>query len=194
MNYYNDFEIASGERISILFAERNIYTFSEAAQYIKSLPYKRNKNKKDIACVLIDNYGTCSTKHALLKQLAIENEQPEFKLMMGIYKMHACNTPHIAPMLHAYKLEYIPEAHNYLRYNNLILEFTSKKSTPADFIPDLLEESEILPEQVTDFKICYHRDYISQWQKQENIPYSIEELWEIREKCIKSLSEQVLGA
>ena len=53
MNYYNDFDIASGERISILFAERNIYTFSEAAQYIKSLPYKRNKNKKNKRVVIL---------------------------------------------------------------------------------------------------------------------------------------------
>ncbi|MBS1688585.1 MAG: hypothetical protein JSS96_07665 [Bacteroidetes bacterium] len=194
MNYYNDFDIACGEKISILFVERNIYTFSEAAQHIKSLPYKRNKNKKDIACVLLDNYGTCSTKHALLKQLAIENEQPDFKLMMGMYKMSAYNTPHIAPVLHNYKLDYIPEAHNYLRYHNLILEFTSKKSTPADFIEDLIEEKEILPQQVTDFKVCYHKDFISRWQKSENIPYSTEELWEIREKCIKSLSEHVLPA
>jgi len=190
----HNFAISPGKPVSNAFLERGMADFSSALIYIQDLPYARNSDRANPLLVLKEQTGTCSTKHALIKLLADENEKPEVKLMMGIYKMHACNTPHIAPMLHAYKLEYIPEAHNYLRYNNLILEFTSKKSTPADFIPDLLEESEILPEQVTDFKICYHKDYISQWQKQENIPYSTEELWEIREKCIKSLSEQVLGA
>ena len=87
MDYYNDFNITSNQDVSTLFTERELFTFSDAALYIKSLPYKRNSNKNDIACVLKDSYGTCSTKHALLHQLAIENMQGDFKLMMGIYKM-----------------------------------------------------------------------------------------------------------
>lgn len=192
MDYYNDFNITSNKNISISFTERELFTFSDAALYIKSLPYKRNSNKSDIACVLKDNYGTCSTKHALLHQLAIENMQGDFKLMMGIYKMGAKNTPRIAGVLAEYNLDYIPEAHNYLKYYNLILDFTNKKSSPRDFMEDLLEEREITPLQISDFKVNYHKNHISRWLIEEDIPYSAEQLWDIREKCIRTLSESAL--
>jgi len=192
MDYYNDFNITSNQDVSTLFTERELFTFSDAALYIKSLPYKRNSNKNDIACVLKDSYGTCSTKHALLHQLAIENMQGDFKLMMGIYKMGIKNTPRIASVLAEYELDYIPEAHNYLKYHNLILDFTNKKSSPRDFMEDLLEEREITPLQITEFKANYHKSYISRWLKEEDIPYSVKQLWDIREKCIKTLSESTL--
>ncbi|MGN6566571.1 MAG: hypothetical protein ACTHJ0_01395 [Flavipsychrobacter sp.] len=198
-NYYKDFEIASGEKISLLFVERNIYTFSEAAQFIKALPYKRNTNKKDISCVLIDSHGTCSTKHALLKQLAHENGQGDFKLIMGIFRMNKRNTPIIAPILNQYGLEYIPEAHIYLKYHDLILDYTRKNSTPLDFLSDLLEEKEITPEEVVDFKVGYHKGFITKWQTKEHIDYSPLDLWDIREECINALQgiglvPQVSGA
>lgn len=186
-NYYKDFEIASGGKISQLFVERNIYTFSEAAQFIKALPYKRNANKKDISCVLTDNHGTCSTKHALLKQLANENEQDNFKLIMGIFKMNRRNTPIIAPILNQHGLEYIPEAHIYLKYHDLVLDFTRNNFSPLDFLSDLLEEQEITPGEIVDFKIGYHKGFITKWQKKEHITYSPQELWGIREECINAL-------
>lgn len=186
-NYYKDFEIASAEKISLLFVERNIYTFSEAAQFIKSLPYKRNLDKNDISCVLTDNHGTCSTKHALLKQLANENKQYNFKLIMGIFRMNRRNTPVIAPILDRYQLEYIPEAHIYLKYQDLILDYTRMNFTPLDFLSDLLEEKEITPGEVADFKMGYHKGFIAKWQKKEPIDYSPQHLWNIREECIDAL-------
>jgi hypothetical protein len=91
--------------------------------------------------------------------------------------------------LHNYNLEYIPEAHNYLKFKNQILDFTKKNSSENDFINDLLEEIEIEPHQINQFKIEFHRNYLRNWLAENpQIPYSLEELWKIREECIKALS------
>lgn len=139
--------------------------------------------------LFIDNCGTCSTKHALLKQLSDENNITQLRLMMGLFRMSPENTPKISETLKQYNLDYIPEAHNYLKWGNQILDFTSKTSKPADFENDLIEEIEIRPDQIMDFKIAYHRKYLTDWlERQTAINLSLDELWTIREQCIADLS------
>ncbi|HET7819119.1 MAG TPA: hypothetical protein VFL70_07400, partial [Bacteroidia bacterium] len=69
-----DFYIQSNGIISKKFLGKNIFTFKKAAAFIQQLPYGRNLNKNNLASLFIDNCGTCSTKHALLKTLADEND------------------------------------------------------------------------------------------------------------------------
>jgi hypothetical protein len=68
-----DFDIKSKGEISIEFLDRNILTFNQALLFIRQIPYGRNPDKYNLASVFTDNFGTCSTKHALLKRLADEN-------------------------------------------------------------------------------------------------------------------------
>lgn len=163
-------------------------TFEEACFYIKNLPYKRNTNKENIFCVLEDFGGTCSSKHAFLKYYADENKIENVKLILGIFKMNSQNTPKISKVLEKYHLKEIPEAHNYLKIDNQVHDYTSKNSKPGDFINDLIEEIEISPAQITHFKVEYHQKFIEKYLK-ENAPisYSPEEFWQIREECILAL-------
>ncbi len=185
-----DFKIKSHGIVSRQFLELNIASFSGAAAFVKILPYKRNKNKNDELCVLKDHGGTCSTKHALLKKLANENGVEEIKLFLGIFKMNALNTPKISPVLEKYRLLEIAEAHNYLKYKNEILDFTRKNSKPEDFISDLIEELEIQPEQIPDFKVKYHQKFIEKYLRENpQIPFDMKRFWEIREECIAALQK-----
>lgn len=187
MNY--NFEIKSDQEISQLFLKNNCSDFLSASEFIRNLPYRRNLNKDNLATVFIDGCGTCSTKHALLKKLAEENNQTDFKLMLGIFRMNGSNTPKIKSVLETYNLDYIPEAHNYLKFKNQIRDFTKKNSSENDFIDDLLEEIEIQPHQINQFKIEFHRNYLKNWLfEHPEIPYSLEDLWKIRELCIQTLS------
>jgi len=188
MNSFN-FNINSDEEISRLFKQNHCSDFFSASEFVRNLPYRRNLNKDNLATVFTENCGTCSTKHALLKKLAGENNQPDFKLILGIFRMNGENTPKIKSVLKNYDLEYIPEAHNYLKFKNQILDFTKKNSSENDFINDLLEEIEIEPHQINQFKIKFHRNYLKNWLAENpQIPFSLEELWKIREECIKALS------
>jgi hypothetical protein len=55
-------------------------------QYIQALPYGRNMHPIDLLIVLTEKRGTCSTKHALLRRLAIEQNW-DFALVLEIYEM-----------------------------------------------------------------------------------------------------------
>jgi hypothetical protein len=175
-------------KISNYLIKMGILDFENAEKYIKKLPYKRNVNKENIFCVLEEGGGTCSTKHALLKRLADENNYEGVKLMLGIFKMNAVNTPKIAAVLQKYHLNEIPEAHNYLKFKNKIKDFTTKNSEPEDFVNDLVEEIEIQTNQISHFKVKYHTNFLENYLlNNPQIKYSPSEFWQIREECIAAL-------
>ena len=159
-------------------------TFEETCNYVKNLPYKRNSDKENINVIIEENGGTCSTKHAYLKRISEEFS----KLMLGIFMMNAKNTPKIKSVLEKYNLLEMPEAHNYLRVEGKILDCTRKNSSENDFINDLAEEIEINTNQITDFKVQYHQEFLKKYLLQHSeIQYPLEKFWKIREECIFAL-------
>ena len=184
-----NFDIKPVGTISGKFLANNISTFREATKFVRQLAYGRNENKADLTTVFTDKCGTCSTKHALLKQLAEENNFVGLKLITGLFRMNSNNTPKISETLKRYNIEFIPEAHSYLKYGNLILDFTNKTSKPEDFENELIEEIEIRTDQIADFKVNYHKQYLISWlAKQKTLNFTLDELWKIREQCIADLS------
>jgi thiol-disulfide isomerase/thioredoxin len=183
------FDIQPVGEISKEFLVRNIVTFKNATDFIAKLDYGRNANKNDLKTLFTDNCGTCSTKHAVLKQLADENGFDEIKLVIGIFKMNAENTSEISKTLEKYNLEFIPEAHNYLKYRNQIFDFTKVDAKPSDFENDLMEELEIFPNQISSYKVDFHKKHLQNWlDKNPEIPFDLEEIWAIREQCIQDLA------
>lgn len=184
-----NFDIKSTERISKEFVERDILTFNQAILFIRQLAYGRNEDKSNLTSVFTDNCGTCSTKHALLKRLADENHFEKIKLIVGLFKMNEKNTPEISATLSQYKLKYIPEAHCYLKFEDQILDFTKINSKSTDFFDDLIEEIEISPEQITDYKVNYHKNYLINWlDNNKKLNLSLNDIWKIREQCIQDLA------
>ncbi len=170
------------------FLERGVDTFCGACSYAREVPYGRNNDLVNKLCVFNDNRGTCSTKHALLKALANENDAQEVRLFLGIVEMSAENTPEVAEVLRKYELLYIPEAHTYLKAHGRIIDCT-KTSFPADGSgKTILAEIEIQPHQIGDYKVKFHQEYLRNWLFRENVLYSPEEIWSIREQCIAALS------
>ena len=186
-----NFEIKQEGEISKEFLKQNILNFKDATKFIKELKYGRNANKNDLKSIFKDNCGTCSTKHSLLKKLADENNYSEVKLILGIFKMNSTNTVKIEQTLKTNSLDYIPEAHNYLKYKNEIYDFTKSDSKPSDFEYELLEEIEILPNQTANFKVEYHKKFLQNWlNNNSEINFTLDEIWKIREKCIEDLTEK----
>jgi hypothetical protein len=57
-------------------------------------------------------------------------------------------------------------------------------------VDDLIEEVEILPEQITEFKVNYHKNYLDKWlDKNKELNYTMNDIWKIREQCIQDLSD-----
>ena len=84
--------------------------FQETINFVKQIPYGRNSNREDFSLVISENKGTCSSKHAYLKDFADKNNIPNVQLFIGIYKMNEQNTK-IGSILSDNFLDFIPEAH-----------------------------------------------------------------------------------
>ena len=162
-------------------------TWEETVNFVKHIPYGRNSNRYDFSLVISENKGTCSSKHAYLKDFANKNAIPNVMLIIGIYKMTEHNTT-IGNLLSLNSLTYIPEAHCYLKINKTVIDATSSDSN-FDLIKDvILEEIVIEPNQVGTYKIAYHQAFLKKWIVENNIPFTFDEIWDIREKCIEKLA------
>lgn len=181
-----NFEIKNNGEVSNEFLKLGIQDFKSACKFISLLPYKRNINKENILCVFEDNAGTCSTKHSTLRKLALENYKPEIKLILGIFKMDSNYAPKIQKTLELNHLNYIPEAHNYLRIGNDYLDFTHSNSSYSEVGNRLLIETEIEFNEINLQKILKHKEFLSNWIK-DKPQFTLKQIWEIREMCIENL-------
>ena len=172
------------------FLEFGINNFHDAVKFIHRLPYGRNTDRSEYRLVLSERKGTCSTKHALLSCLCIEQGISEIMLYTGIYEMKESNTHVVGEVLQKYGLDCIPEAHCYLRYNGDMYDFT-RDSTNHETITKFLTEIPIAPDQIGIFKIQFHRAYMPIWLNDYNLHrrFDPDGLWRIREECIKALSK-----
>lgn len=163
--------------------------FIELIEKVKHIPYGRNSNRYDFTLVISENKGTCSSKHAFLKDFANKNNIPNIKLYIGIFKMNEENTSKIFPLLSENQINYIPEAHCYLKVDGIPLDITTSESFYTKIKNDILEEIEIEPIQVANYKVNYHKDFLKKWIIETNQNKTFNEIWTIREKCIQKLSE-----
>ncbi|PDS26802.1 VOC family protein [Flavobacterium branchiophilum] len=177
----------SNDELTRLVVARGISNWSELVATVQKMPYGRNTNRSDFSLVLKENKGTCSSKHSFLKKVADLNGFGKVQLMLGMYQMHEKNTPKIGQTIQNAGLQYIPEAHCYLKMNHLRIDITHEKADFSLLAHDIMEEQEIEPEQVGIFKINYHTSFIKRWIQEQSIGMDFDTVWNIRENCIQML-------
>ena len=182
-----DFHLNPTNELSKLAIEYSLTSWVNLVEFIAALPYGRNENRYDHSLVLTEQKGTCSSKHAFLREIAIENNQENIKLILGLYKMDNQNTPRIGDELVKNSIDYIPEAHCYLKIGDKRVDITTESSSFTKIEKSLIKEIEIQPNQVSEFKVNYHKNYLKDWISENNISYNFNELWAIRENCIKNI-------
>ena len=172
------------------FLTRHVTSFQAAGCYLYRLPYGRNTDRANFRLVLPEGRGTCSTKHALLAELAREQGLP-LLLTLGIYEMHERNTPGVGQVLDRYGLPFIPEAHCYLTYQEMRIDVTRSSVEPTEPIDRFLHKETIMPEQIGDYKVRVHRQFLQQWSARTCLTHrrSFAEIWRIREECIAALAQ-----
>jgi len=174
--------------VSSRFIEVQVRDFREAAAYVHRLPYGRNTNRSDALAVIREGHGTCSTKHALLRRLALEQDI-DIALVIGIYEMNQENTPGVGDVLEKYGLKNLPEAHCYLRSGQMKVDVTREMRGYRSEIPGFVYEEEIAPDQIGDYKASVHRRFLKQWMERRTLGtgHTLDDLWRIREECIAAL-------
>lgn len=170
------------------FLKQGITSLWEAIDFVHQLPYGRTTDRANYCQVLSEQRGACSSKHALIAALAEEQGVP-LQLTMGVFLLTAKNRPEISPILEAYSLDSIPEAHCYLTYKNHKLDITFPESSEFSFQAHLEQETQITPQQIGSFKVEQHQAFIKEWVK--NKPeLSFDLVWAAREQWIHALSHQ----
>src|SRR5437016_6324405 len=95
--------LAEAGEIIAAFLSARLTDYRSAARYVRDLAYSRNRDRADHLSVMRERRGTCSTKHALLARLAIE-QRLQISLMLGIYEMSELNTPGVGAVLRHHRL------------------------------------------------------------------------------------------
>jgi len=185
-----NFSLMDKSPLSLLVYGKGIKDWKGLLEYVQNLPYGRNENREDLSLLLKEGKGTCSSKHAFLKRIADLNKISNVKLVLGIYKMNAKNTPGIGNEIEKSGLKYIPEAHCYLTIEGMRVDVTSASSSFEKVESVLLQEMEIEPEQIVNYKVEIHKEYLSKWILEQKLEMTFDELWFIRENCILNLSNQ----
>lgn len=164
-------------------------SFEELLHFVRHLPYGRTSDRTNPIQVLTELKGTCSSKHALVKMIAHEQGFHDVHLYLGIYKMNRQNTPGIGNTLLENRLSYIPEAHCYLEIDKKRFDLTDANSDFERVRKDILDEQEIQPEQIGEYKVKYHKRFLKDWIQQTRVPFKPKQVWAIREACIRKLSQ-----
>lgn len=183
-NFTLDPKYPLGEQLMI----SGLVNFHETIAYIRDLPYGRNQERTNPMLVLTEKKGTCSTKHACLKQIADDHGYPDIELVIGIYLMNEQNTPGIGEILNRTPFSFIPEAHCYLRFKGKRYDYTGIGGNFCQIEAALVKEESIHPGQIGEYKVETHKRFIKKWLAGRDSSCELEEVWAIREACILKLS------
>jgi hypothetical protein len=167
---------------------KGVCNFSDLFEWTRALPYGRNSRRDDPMLILSEGRGTCSTKHAFVKLVAMEQDVPEIQLFLGLYRMHSGNTPGLGTIIQDAGLDCIPEAHCYLKINGKPLDLTTFESDFDRLAADLISEKEIYPDQIGTYKVQWHRQELQDWLASSRTPMPLDAVWSVREACIAALS------
>ena len=170
--------------------ESGIVDWKDLVRTVRQFHYGRNSSREDFTLVWSERKGTCSSKHAFLKLVAELNGFDNIELFIAIYKMNPKNTPGIESIISKENLDFLPEAHCYLKVDGNVLDVTNLHSDFEYYKSDILEEIKIEKEFVISDKIIFHKEYIRNWIDKNDINYSFDEVWNLREKCISELEKR----
>ncbi len=185
-----DFELSSDQIYSSRLRELKITSFKEACNFIAKLPYGRNANREDFGLVLSEMKGTCSSKHALLASLALENGHPEVELIAGIFLMNEETHSLLSGFFADKNYPNIPECHCYLRFQGERFDYTDGSNRMEVIAPKIVREQRIDPNQVVDWKIMIHKHYLQGWlTRNPAFQMTLEEIWRDREEAIGLLGK-----
>lgn len=173
-----------------LLARENIVDFHQALHFVLNLPYKRISDLDNLALVSIEKRGTCSSKHGFLAAVAIESGHTEIQLETGYFRFKYEKIPSLKNQFKSFPLDYIVEAHSYLRYKDQIIDVTSQFFDAQALLSpsDLIDSFYLLPHEAGAIKQWFHKKFYQSWCKQNNLDFA--KAWDLRWQVISYFVEK----
>lgn len=121
--------------ISRQFTAQGIDTFLDACRFVQALPYGYNSNRDDRLILFKERMGSCTTKHAVIAELAAETGLSIHKTI-GIYAMTEAIVSGTGKICRSHSLPYIPMVHCFLDFQGRRVDLTqgnhNGKNSPID--------------------------------------------------------------
>jgi len=181
---------SKGGPLSKLCSLQQLENLSELMAYLRGLPYGRSSIRGRLDLVIAEQKGTCSSKHAFLAAVANEQGWDYVQLILCLYDMREANTPGVGKVLSQAGMDSIPEAHCYVTIRDRSYDLTFLDSDLGSLVEDIKETKVIQPDQIGQWKVEYHRAYLELWCQNNHPDRSMEEIWRVRERCIKQLETE----
>ncbi len=183
-----DFPITRPGRFSDYFIERHVASFHEVVRYLERLPYQRLNDPRDYELVLSEGGGTFTARHAILTQLANEQQVTGLALALCVYDLSGDHWTEVGNVLGQYGLHRLPEVCGCIKYRKQFYSLEDVTAAKSGVVSAV----DIVPVQIGNFKRRYHSNYLANWATLENTgqSWSVAQLWSIRDQCLSALAQQ----
>ena len=187
-----DVVLQASDPITAQFLQRGITTFHDACQWVKDLPYGSNASPEDSMILFEEGHGTCTTKHGAIARLAQAHDLPIHK-NLGFYQLNDSIVTGVNAILAPHGLEFIPEIHCFLVYQNYRIDLTEgncngKNKTIEDYDYVVQVQPDLTRSQHHD----YYRDYLQRYCSRYPQLALLDEakVFELLEECDRQLKYQ----
>ena len=188
MKHLPDFPLVRTAKLSQLFIDRKITQFSGAIAYLRTLPYRRTSESRDLSSVITDSGGSFTARNALLVQLSREQGFKDLLLSLCTHEFdRSCSR--VSAILSEQGLEHLPDAQACIQYRGQMFTVAGNSLCLE---AEVLSAIEIAPAQIGTFKRRYHQNYLRNWMQLERLDqiWSVEKLWDVRARCLDQVAQQ----
>ncbi|NVM44388.1 MAG: hypothetical protein HWN79_05680 [Candidatus Lokiarchaeota archaeon] len=118
-----DVELKPVGELSKKFLDLGIKTFKDACNYVHNVDYGYNTDYEDRMILFKEKKGSCTSKHAVIAELAQELKIPLYKYVY-VYKLTEEITTGVQHILEKYDIPYVPMVHCFLVYEDYQFDLT----------------------------------------------------------------------
>lgn len=163
-----EFEILSNEKVSTFLKENNVHFFQSAIAFFKS-----NLNALDECLKLVvedsDNTMTTVAKfHAVLAQLAVENDISEVELVVGIFIVNATSFPELTDYFSSKSYDNVALSTCYFVIDGERIDFLKGNNFLDKISKRFVREQRVDPHQAKEWREKIYEDYIGKWLKRNS--------------------------
>jgi len=152
--------------VSDQYLQRGLTTFHAACQWTLDLPYGPNTSPEDSLILFAEGQGTCTTKHGAIARLAQEQDLPVSK-HLGFYRLNDDIVTGVDALLAPYGLEFIPQIHCFLGYQNYRIDLTAGNCNGKN---KLIEDYDFVVPVAPDLTLAQHQacylEYVARYKAQ----------------------------
>lgn len=162
------FEILSDKKVSTFLKGNNIHFFQSAIAFFKSNLAALDDCLKLVVEDTNQTMTTVAKFHAVLAQLAVENDISEIELVVGIFIVNATSFPELNDYFSDKSYDNLALSTCYCIIDGERIDFFKGNSFLDKISKRFVREQRVDPHQAKEWKEKIYEDYIGKWLKRNS--------------------------